>query len=150
MTRSVRFICVAGMATPVIALAVALWWQYHDGLQPCSLCWIQRAEAAIVLVGFGAFQRWRAGAGLALLGAVSGTVTALMQLAEVQGTAPGLFNVCAITTSGVPSCAVAGAHPFLGMRLVDWSLSAFVFWFLLALSAIYLSRNAKSERETMT
>ena len=125
-----------GAVSSCAALLIALWWQYHDGLQPCSLCWVQRGEVLAILAGF-ALYGWhrRAGGGLALLAALAGLATALLQLGEVHGAAPAL-GVCTITASGVPSCAVAGAHRILGVRLVDWSLAGFVFWTVLALAAL--------------
>lgn len=136
--RTIRavHIGIVGAASACAALLVALWWQYYDGLQPCSLCWVQRGEVLLILAGF-ALYGWyrRAGAAVALAAAVAGIVTALLQLGEVHGTAPAL-GVCALTASGVPSCAVAGAHRILGIRLVDWSLGGFVLWLLLGLVAV--------------
>ena len=132
-----RHLGVLGVVTTLAALAAALWWQYHDGLEPCSLCWVQRGEVVLLLIGFALHWRWqRLGSGLALLAAVAGLVTALLQLDEVQNGAAAALNVCTITASGLPSCAVAGAHRILGIRLVDWSLAGFVFWLLLALAAL--------------
>lgn len=135
--RSVQ-IGAFGVLSVCTALLVALWLQYHEHYEPCSLCWVQRGEMALLLAGF-ILYFWfrRIGVGLALLAAIAGLVTGAMQLSEVQGAAPpAVLGLCTIGVSGMPSCAVAGAHRFLGLRLVDWSLMSFAFWLLLALAAL--------------
>lgn len=117
----------------------AFWWQYHDGLRPCSLCWVQRGEVLLLLAGFALYRRVpRFGSGLALGAALAGVATALLQLSEVHGTPPVGLSVCAITASGAPSCALAGSHRIFGVTLVEWSLAGFAFWSALASTTLVL------------
>jgi disulfide bond formation protein DsbB len=131
----------------VVAMAAALWLEYHDHLEPCPLCIFQRvAMMGVGLVALVAFLHGPARTGrrvygvLTLLAAVAGMAVAgrhvwIQHLPpdEVPACGPGLSywlqtfspgEVVMKVLRGSGECAVID-WTFLGFALPAWTLLAF-------------------------
>ncbi|AOU98307.1 hypothetical protein BI364_10350 [Acidihalobacter yilgarnensis] len=121
------------MLLAMASLLAAFWLQWGDGWRPCALCWLQRGCLSLAMVGFGYYaigaRRPLWGLRLAFALALGGLVAAWIQFGEVNA---GTF-VCPLQFTGaITSCAAAGAHPLMGLPIVDWSVELFMALLLLA------------------
>lgn len=129
-----------GVLSGVASLILVFALQYFKNMEPCSLCWIQRGEIALMVLGFLISMKWiRSGGAIALFCSIAGFATALLQLFEVLGRHPA-FHTCQIIPGGAPSCAVEGAKVFLGLPLVMWAITAFAFWIAFSFGYLIFAR----------
>ncbi|SEA01274.1 disulfide bond formation protein B [Rubrimonas cliftonensis] len=95
-------------AASALLLAAALWFQFVEGLAPCTLCVWQRWPhvAALVLAGAGAWFGWRWAIALAALALLGGAGVAMFHVGVEQGWWEGLSTCAAGPITGLSTDAL--------------------------------------------
>lgn len=114
-------------AASALLLAAALWFQFVEGLAPCTLCVWQRWPhvVAVALAGVGAWFGWRWAVALAALALLGGAGVAMFHVGVEQGWWEGLATCSSGPIAGLSTDALLDQirnAPIARCDEVPWSL----------------------------